>query len=171
MMSAKGWALATDTQTFFSIWHYFYQLIVDSTDLLLERPPWLESMNSKQSRNAATSLVAAGTILSGDITFCQELVIAGTVNGSVMCKEQDNSVVKILEGGTFTGEINAPRVEIAGRVDANVTGTTSVSIDSSAEVSGVIRFFKLAVSPGAVITGELVTMAEESESSLAQVTK
>jgi cytoskeletal protein CcmA (bactofilin family) len=35
-----------------------------------------------------------------------------------------------------------------------------VSIDSSAEVSGVIRFFKLAINPGAVITGELVTMAQ-----------
>lgn len=117
-------------------------------------------MNSKQGHNAATSLVAAGTVLSGDITFRQELVIAGTVNGSVICNGEDTSVVKILEGGTFTGEINAPRVEIAGKVDANVTGTSSVSIGSSAEVSGVIRFYKLAVSPGAVITGELVTMAK-----------
>ena len=117
-------------------------------------------MNSKQGHNAATSLVAAGTVLSGDITFCQELVIAGTVNGSVFCDGEDTSVVKILEGGTFTGEINAPRVEIAGKVDANITGTSSVSIDSSADVSGVIRFYKLAVSPGAVVTGELVTMAE-----------
>lgn len=106
-------------------------------------------------------MVAAGTVLSGDITFCKELVIAGTVNGSVMCSGEDSSVVKILEGGSFTGEINAPRVEIAGKVDANVTGTNSVSIGSSAEVSGVIRFYKLAVSPGAVITGELVTMADE----------
>lgn len=120
-------------------------------------------MNSKQSQNAATSLVAAGTVLSGDIVFCKELVIAGTVNGSVMCNGEDSSIVKILEGGTFTGEINAPRVEIAGRVDANVTGTNSVSIGSSAEVSGVIRFYKLAVSPGAIITGELVTMADEVE--------
>ena len=117
-------------------------------------------MNSKQGHNAATSLVAAGTVLSGDITFCRELVIAGTVNGSVFCDGEDTSVVRILEGGTFTGEINAPRVEIAGKVDANVTGTSSVSIGSSAEVSGVIRFYKLAVSPGAVITGELVTMAK-----------
>ena len=117
-------------------------------------------MNSKQGHNSATSLVAAGTVLSGDITFCQELVIAGTVNGSVFCDGEDTSVVKILEGGTFTGEINAPRVEIAGKVDANITGTSSVSIDSSADVSGVIRFYKLAVSPGAVVTGELVTMAE-----------
>ena len=125
-------------------------------------------MNSKQGKNAATSLVAAGTVLSGDITFRQELVIAGPVNGSVFCNGEDTSVVKILEGGSFTGEINAPRVEIAGRVDANVTGTNSVSIDSSAEVSGVIRFYKLAVSPGAVITGELVTMAEEPKPSVAE---
>ena len=118
-------------------------------------------MTSKQNQNAATSLVAAGTVLSGDITFCKELVIAVTVNGSVMCSGEDSSVVKILEGGSFTREINAPRVEIAGKVDANVTGTNSVSIGSSAEVSGVIRFYKLAVSPGAVITGELVTMADE----------
>jgi cytoskeletal protein CcmA (bactofilin family) len=121
-------------------------------------------MNSKQSPIAATSLVAAGTVLSGDITFCKELVIAGTVNGSVNCNGEDSSVVKILEGGSFTGEINAPRVEIAGKVDANVTGTDSVSIGASAEVSGVIRFYKLAVSPGAVITGELVTMSDEPDS-------
>ena len=128
-------------------------------------------MNTKQSQNAATSLVAAGTVLSGDITFCKELVIAGTVNGSVICNDQGSSVVKILEGGTFTGEINAPRVEIAGRVDANVTGTDSVYIGASAEVSGVIRFYKLAVSPGAVITGELVTMAEEPQAAGVQVAK
>ncbi|HCG70621.1 MAG TPA: hypothetical protein DE147_09175 [Gammaproteobacteria bacterium] len=133
--------------------------------------PGTGSMNTKQSQNAATSLVAAGTVLSGDITFCKELVIAGTVNGSVICNDQDSSVVKILEGGTFTGEINAPRVEIAGRVDANVTGTDSVSIGASAEVSGVIRFYKLAVSPGAVITGELVTMAEEPQAAGVQVAK
>jgi cytoskeletal protein CcmA (bactofilin family) len=120
-------------------------------------------MNSKQSQNAATSLVAAGTVLSGDITFCKELVIAGTVNGSVMCNGEKSSVIKILEGGIFTGEINAPCVEIAGKVDANVTGTNSVSIGASAQVSGVIRFHKLAVSPGAVVTGELVTMAEDSD--------
>ena len=128
-------------------------------------------MNSKQGPNAATSLVAAGTVLSGDITFRQELVIAGTVNGSVICSGEDTSVVKILEGGIVTGEINAPRIEIAGKVDANVTGTSSVSIGSSAEVSGVIRFYKLAVSPGAVISGELVTMAEEPEPTASESTE
>lgn len=120
-------------------------------------------MNSKQGLSAATSLVAAGTVLNGDITFRQELVIAGTVNGSVTCSGEDSGVIRILDGGSFTGEITAPTVEIAGKVDATVTGTNSVSIGSTAQVSGVIRFYKLAISPGAVITGELVTMVEDAK--------
>jgi len=79
-------------------------------------------MNSKKSRDAATSLVAAGTFLSGDITFCNELVIAGTVNGSVTSTGDKDSIVKILEGGKFTGEILAPKIEISGQVEANITG-------------------------------------------------
>jgi cytoskeletal protein CcmA (bactofilin family) len=108
-------------------------------------------------------LVAAGTFLSGDITFCNELVIAGTVNGSVTNSGEDNGVVKILEGGQFTGEIVAPQIEILGQVEANITGTVSVSIGPSANVSGVIRFMKLAVSPGATISGELITMDEKAD--------
>ena len=55
-----------------------------------------------------TSLVAAGTVPNGDITFRQELAIAGTVNGSVTCSGVDSGVIRILDGGSFTGEINAP---------------------------------------------------------------
>ena len=125
-------------------------------------------MTSKNSRNAATSLVAAGTFLSGDITFCNELVIAGTVNGSVTNSGEDNGVVKILEGGQFTGEIMAPQIEILGQVEANITGTVSVSIGPTANVSGVIRFMKLAVSPGATISGELSTMDEPTVDDVAE---
>ena len=125
-------------------------------------------MNSKKSRDAATSLVAAGTFLSGDITFCNELVIAGTVNGSVTSTGDNDSIVKILEGGKFTGEILAPKIEISGQVEANITGTASVSIGPTANVSGVIRFLKLAVSPGATISGELITMDEPTDDDVAE---
>ena len=125
-------------------------------------------MNSKNSRDAATSLVAAGTFLSGDITFCNELVIAGTVNGSVTSTGDHDSIVKILEGGKFTGEILAPKIEISGQVEANITGTASVSIGPTANVSGVIRFLKLAVSPGATISGELITMDEPTDDDVAE---
>jgi cytoskeletal protein CcmA (bactofilin family) len=120
-------------------------------------------MTSTKSRDATISLVAAGTFLSGDITFFNELVIAGTVNGSVINAGDNEGIVKILEGGQFKGEIVAPRIEISGQVEANITGTVSVSIRPSANVSGVIRFLKLEVSPGAIISGELITMDEQAD--------
>jgi cytoskeletal protein CcmA (bactofilin family) len=114
---------------------------------------------------ASTSLVAQGTSLSGDLVFNTELVIAGSVNGSINCNGDgdDNSVVKILEGGQLIGEINAPVVEIFGHVEATVIGTVSVSIGPTATVSGVLRFKQLQVSPGALITGELVPINNSSE--------
>jgi len=147
---------------------FFSQLIVDLTDVNKERSFRSRPMNSKKSRDAATSLVAAGTFLSGDITFCNELVIAGTVNGSVTSTGDDKSIVKILEGGKFTGEILAPKIEISGQVEANITGTASVSIGPTANVSGVIRFLKLAVSPGATISGELITMGEQADDNVVE---
>ena len=147
---------------------FFYQLIVDLTDRDRERSFRFLQMTSKKNRDAATSLVAAGTFLSGDITFCNELVIAGTVNGSVTSTGDNDSIVKILEGGKFTGEILAPKIEISGQVEANITGTASVSIGPTANVSGVIRFLKLAVSPGATISGELITMEEQTDNDVAE---
>ena len=120
-------------------------------------------MQSKMKPTLSTSLVAQGTSLSGDLVFNKELVIAGSVNGSINCNGDDNSVVKILEGGQLIGEINAPVVEIFGHVEATVIGTVSVSIGPTATVSGVLRFKQLQVSPGALITGELVPINNSSE--------
>lgn len=113
-------------------------------------------MQSKLKPTIATSLIAQGTSLSGDLAFNKELVIAGSVNGSISCNGDQNSVVKILEGGQLVGEINAPNVEILGRVEATITGTVSVAVGPTAQVTGTLRFNQLQVSPGALITGELV---------------
>lgn len=117
-------------------------------------------MQSKLKPTIATSLVAQGTSLSGDLEFNKELVIAGSVNGSISCNGDENSVVKILEGGKLVGEIDAPIVEIMGHVEATITGTVSVSVGATAKVTGVLRFNQLQVSPGALITGELVPIGD-----------
>ena len=120
-------------------------------------------MQSKMKPTVSTSLVAHGTSLSGDLVFNKELVIAGSVNGSINCNGDDNSVVKILEGGQLIGEINAPVVEIFGHVEATVIGSVSVSVGPTAKVTGVLRFKQLQVSPGALITGELVPISDIKE--------
>ena len=111
----------------------------------------------------ATSLVSEGTSLSGDLKFEKELVVAGSVNGSITCSGDDRGVVKILDGGALIGEINAPMIEIFGKVEATITGTSSIVIGSSANVTGIVRYHKLEVSPGAIINGELVPITESKE--------
>ena len=111
----------------------------------------------------ATSLVSEGTSLSGDLKFEKELVVAGSVNGSITCSGDDRGVVKILDGGALIGEVNAPMIEIFGKVEATITGTSSIVIGSSANVTGIVRYHKLEVSPGAIINGELVPIAESKD--------
>ena len=111
----------------------------------------------------ATSLVSEGTSLSGDLKFEKELVVAGSVNGSITCNGDDKGVVKILDGGALIGEINAPMIEIFGKVEATITGTNSIVIGSSANVTGIVRYQKLEVSPGAIINGELVPINESKD--------
>ena len=111
----------------------------------------------------ATSLVSEGTSLSGDLKFEKELVVAGSVNGSITCSGDDRGVVKILDGGALVGEINSPMIEIFGKVEATITGTNSIVIGSSANVTGKVQYKKLEVSPGAVINGELVPINELKE--------
>ena len=111
----------------------------------------------------ATSLVSEGTSLSGDLKFEKELVVAGSVNGSITCSGDDKGVVKILDGGALIGEINAPMIEIFGKVEATITGTNNIVIGPSANVTGTVRYNKLEVSPGAIINGELVPISEVKE--------
>ena len=111
----------------------------------------------------ATSLVSEGTSLSGDLKFEKELVVAGSVNGSITCSGDDRGVVKILDGGALIGEVNAPMIEIFGKVEATITGTSSIVIGSSANVTGIVRYHKLEVSPGAIINGELVPITESKD--------
>ena len=115
----------------------------------------------------ATSLVSEGTSLSGDLKFEKELIVAGSVNGSITCSGvDDKAVVKILDGGGLVGEIHSPMIEIFGKVDATITGTTSIVIGSSANVTGIVQYKKLEVSPGAVINGELVPLSQTKDAPL-----
>ena len=86
------------------------------------------------------------------------------MNGSITCSGDDRGVVKILDGGALIGEINAPMIEIFGKVEATITGTNTIG--PSANVTGTVRYHKLEVSPGAIINGELVPINETKDQDL-----
>ncbi len=120
-------------------------------------------LGSKTTNDHAITLIADGTEFKGDITFDRELVIAGSVVGSVSCAEDAQGTLRILESGSFSGEVNVPLLEVYGHLDATTTCSGQITIGEKAHVSGLIRFGRMAVSPGAVITGELISTAEDNQ--------
>ena len=108
----------------------------------------------------ATSLVAEGTSLSGDFSFLEEFLVAGTVNGSVNCSGDKHGVVKILDGGSLIGEINSPTIEIFGKVEASITSSQRIIFGPNAHFTGTVQYRNLSVSAGAIINGALIPLVE-----------
>ena len=113
----------------------------------------------------ATSLVAEGTSLSGDFSFLEEFLVAGTVNGSVNCSGDQHGVVKILDGGSLIGEINSPTIEIFGKVEATIMSSQNVTFGPNARFTGTVQYRKLSVCAGAIINGALIPLVKSDDAS------
>ena len=115
-------------------------------------------MRSKMKPTLSTSLVAHGTSLSGDLVFNKELVIAGSVNGTIKFKGEGSGLVRVLSSGIVVGEIQSKSLEILGKVEAEVTCTKLVSIKATANVTGTLKYMQLEVQSDAVPNVELIPM-------------
>ena len=96
--------------------------------------------------------------ISGDIEFYDELVIAGSVNGTIKFKGEGSGLVRVLSSGIVVGEIQSKSLEILGKVEAEVTCTKLVSIKATANVTGTLKYMQLEVQSDAVPNVELIPM-------------
>ena len=105
---------------------------------------------SEQNSQNKQLLIGEDISLSGTITSCDKLVIAGTVETNISeCKE-----LEIARGGLFKGEAKIQMAEIAGEF----VGTLSADLlrlRSSGRISGDLNYGKLEVELGGEIIGNL----------------
>jgi|GEM_PF-7124733 len=105
-----------------------------------------------------SSFISEDLAISGDIEFSDELVIAGSVNGTIKFKGEGSGLVRVLSSGIVVGEIQSKSLEILGKVEAEVTCTKLVSIKASANVTGTLKYMQLEVQSDAVPNVELIPM-------------
>ena len=105
-----------------------------------------------------SSFISEGLSISGDIEFSEELVIAGSVNGTIKFKGEGSGLVRVLSSGVVVGEIQSKSLEILGKVEAEVTCTKLVSIKATANVTGTLKYMQLEVQSDAVPNVELIPM-------------
>lgn len=101
------------------------------------------------------TIIAAGTIIAGDIDCTGVLKVEGTIEGNVRQARQ----VLLARDGAIHGHVSAHEVVVGGVIDGNVQASDRLELQPSGVVNGDIATKSIIVMEGARINGA-VTMTE-----------
>ncbi len=95
--------------------------------------------------------IIAGTTIKGDIQATGDFRIDGTLVGTINVKG------KIVLGptGRIEGEVQCKNAEVQGSINANIKVDELLSLKASAKLQGEIMTNKIAIEPGARISGNI----------------
>ncbi|WP_052949553.1 bactofilin family protein [Dyella japonica] len=106
------------------------------------------------TRTIATSLIAHGTRVIGDVHFEGSLFLEGQVDGKVVAIEP-GALLTIGEQGLVQGDLRVPAAIIHGDVRGNVYAMERLELAATARVAGDVCYSSIVVTAGAQIQGRL----------------
>jgi len=109
--------------------------------------------NAAQKR--IDSLIGAGTLVEGDVTFSGGLRIDGRVKGDVIAANGDPSTLVISEQAQVDGEIRVSHVVVNGQVNGPITAGDYLELQPKARVVGDVSYKTLEMHVGAMVQGRL----------------
>jgi cytoskeletal protein CcmA (bactofilin family) len=105
--------------------------------------------------SGATTLIAVGTALTGDVSFCGNLEIEGTVIGNITGTGED-SRVRVLNSGSVVGDIVAATLMVNGSIKGDLYATKLIKLASKAVVEGNLNYKLIEIDKGAEVVGTFV---------------
>ncbi|MDR3046644.1 MAG: polymer-forming cytoskeletal protein [Bacteroidales bacterium] len=112
----------------------------------------------EQDSTKSVNMIAAGTIITGDITSSCDCRIDGKIIGNI------KSVNKVIigESGEVEGIIECASLDIEGAVKTQLTVTELLSLRATAVLSGDVVVGKISIEPGAQFQGMCKMHNEQS---------
>tara|TARA_Y100000385_G_C12768537_1_gene498268 strand:+ start:169 stop:549 length:381 start_codon:yes stop_codon:yes gene_type:complete len=123
-------------------------------------------MKESNFRKQNYNFVGLHTKLEGELKFSGDTIIHGEVKGTIIIQDEGSLVFE--RTACFEGTIYCKHLEVFGEVKGTVKASGTLSIRSSASVSGNIQANKLVVYPGAILNVESHTEDFEPEASSKQ---
>lgn len=108
-------------------------------------------VSTPRGEGAALTIIAAGTIVTGDITTEGVVKVEGQVTGNIQARQQ----VLVARGGVVEGNIETGQAIIGGAVNGDVAARDRVEIQGSAVVAGDLTAQRLVVLEGGRLNGAL----------------
>jgi cytoskeletal protein CcmA (bactofilin family) len=85
-----------------------------------------------------------------EIDDCDTLVVEGRVEATMVSR-----TIQIAEGGAFSGKVDVDLAEIHGEFKGELTARRKLVVHASGVVSGKIRYGKMQVNEGGVMSGDI----------------
>ncbi len=101
-------------------------------------------------KNLPDASIPSGTTFAGNIDTLGGVRVDGTVKGNVKA----GGDITIGGDGAIEGSVNAINVNIAGRINGNLTATGAVQMLSGAKLIGNLTASSFAIEHGAYYTGK-----------------
>lgn len=114
---------------------------------------WQRKKGTPQKR--IDSLIGAGTVVNGDISFNGGLRIDGQVRGNVTAANGDPCTLVVSEQARIDGEVRVSHVVINGTVNGPVTADDYLELQAKARIAGDVAYRQIEMHVGAVIQGRL----------------
>jgi cytoskeletal protein CcmA (bactofilin family) len=102
------------------------------------------------------SLIGAGTVVRGDVTFQGGLRIDGKVHGDVVAVDGDSTTLVVSEQARVEGAVRVTHAVVNGTVDGPVTASEYLELQAKARISGDVTYRTIEMHVGAVVQGRLV---------------
>jgi cytoskeletal protein CcmA (bactofilin family) len=115
--------------------------------------------NNGKSTYGATTLIAKGTTIRGDLTFSGAIYLEGRIEGTLRADGID-ACLTLSDQGTVVGEIHAPRVVLNGEVKGDVHAAERLELAEAARIEGNIYYKVLEMAAGAQINGKMVHQSD-----------
>jgi cytoskeletal protein CcmA (bactofilin family) len=103
-------------------------------------------------------VIGEGLEISGEISRCSTLKVAGSLRASVQVEE-----LVVDPSGSFEGEATARKVRIAGRFDGKLTAEAELVVVAGGYIDGEVAYRGLQVEPGGIIRGKMDAIDEAGD--------
>ena len=110
----------------------------------------------KSSLKRIDSLIGAGTVVHGDVTFKGGLRIDGHVRGNVIAVEGEPGTLVVSAQARVEGEIRVSHVVINGTVNGPISVGDHLELQPKARIVGDVSYRSIEMHLGAVIEGRLI---------------
>lgn len=119
---------------------------------LLREDPKPSSRADVRRADGALSIIASGTVITGDLRADGTIKIEGEVLGNVQAAQQ----VLLARGSHVRGDVQAREAVIGGVVEGAIRATDRVEIQATAVVTGDVTTQRIVIAEGGQVNGGLV---------------